>query len=178
MMLPMGAMMRRGVTLVLLLAAAACGSTTHGTDDGGGGSNAGGAGGSSGGGGSGGAAGAGGHGGGSGGTGGSALCGSRACTSSELCVHPSCGGAAPLCMPVPDGGQCPTGWTYKQVCNTTPAPGPGCEAPPCTPPAAFCVTRPASCGATPTCSCLPINVCNGSGACGLVSGGDVLCLSA
>jgi hypothetical protein len=121
----------------------------------------------------------GGRGGGSGGTGGSALCGSRACTSSELCVRPSCGGTAPRCNPLPDGGQCPTGWTYRAFCNTSPTPGPGCEEPPCTPPTPFCITRPASCGATVTCSCLPANVCQiGGGGCGLISGGEVLCQSA
>ena len=102
----------------------------------------------------------------------------RACTSSELCVHPSCGGTAPQCNPLPDGGQCPTGWTYKAFCNTSPTPGPGCEEPPCTPAASFCVTRPASCGATVTCSCLPTNVCQSGGGCGLISGGDVICQSA
>ena len=48
-----------------------------------------------------GSSGRGGSGGGSGGTGGSAVCGSRACTSSELCVRPSCGGTAPRCNPLP-----------------------------------------------------------------------------
>src|SRR5262245_51906247 len=100
-------------------------------------------------GGAGGASGSGGSGGtsgGFGGTGGSGLCGSRACTSSELCVHPSCGGAPPQCIALPDGGQCPTGWTYRAFCSASPTQGPGCEQPPCTPPAAFCTTRPASCG--------------------------------
>jgi hypothetical protein len=120
----------------------------------------------------------GGAGGGSGGTGGSVLCGARACTSSELCVRPSCGGAAPRCNPVPDGGQCPTGWTYRSFCNTSPSPGPGCEEPPCTPPAPFCTTRPASCGATVTCGCLPTNVCQSGGGCGLISNGEVICQSA
>jgi len=125
-----------------------------------------------------GSSGRGGTGGGSGGTGGSALCGARACTSSELCVRPSCGGTAPRCNPLPDGGQCPTGWTYRAFCNTSPTPGPGCEEPPCTPPAPFCITRPASCGATVTCSCLPANVCQTGGGCGLISGGEVICQSA
>jgi hypothetical protein len=116
--------------------------------------------------------------GGAGGTGGAAVCGARACTSSELCVHPSCGGTAPPCNPVPDGGQCQTGWTYRAFCNTAPTPGPGCEAPPCTPPDPYCFTRPASCGATLTCACLPANVCQGGGACGFISQGEVLCLSA
>jgi hypothetical protein len=116
--------------------------------------------------------------GGGGGTGGSALCGARACTNGELCVHPSCGGAPPQCITLPDGGQCPNGWTYRAVCNRPPAPGPGCEEPPCTPPSPYCLTRPASCGATPTCSCVPANVCQGGGACGFISNGEVLCVSA
>lgn len=128
--------------------------------------------------GSGGATGTGGIGGQGGGTGGAAACGARACTSSELCVHPSCGGTAPQCNPLPDAGQCPTGWTYRAFCNTAPTPGPGCEAPPCTPPSPYCITRPASCGTTPTCSCLPASVCQGGGACGLISQGEVLCVSA
>jgi len=157
------------------------GAGASGSSGAAGGGGAGGRGGTTGSGGAGGAAGSsgrGGSGGGSGGTGGSALCGARACASSELCVHPSCGGTAPRCDPVPDGGQCPTGWTYKSFCNTSPSPGPGCEEPPCTPPAPFCTTRPASCGATVTCSCLPNNVCQNGGGCGLISGGDVICQSA
>jgi hypothetical protein len=122
-----------------------------------------------------GAGGGGGSGGGSGGTGGSALCGARACTSSELCVHPSCGGSGPICTLLPDGGQCPSGWTMRASCPF--AAGPGCEAPPCTPPDPYCITPPASCGATPTCACLPSDVCLSSG-CGLISGGQVLCVSA
>src|SRR6185436_21011034 len=109
MMMPVRAMMRWSA-LLLLVAIGACGSTGKPGPDGGGcapnqvwcpgcepGTGAcyvggcpggacppldGGAGGASG---SGGAAG-------TGGTGGSALCGPRACTSGELCVHPSCGG--------------------------------------------------------------------------------------
>jgi hypothetical protein len=125
-----------------------------------------------------GSSGRGGTGGGTGGTGGSVVCGSRACTSSELCVRPSCGGTAPRCNPLPDGGPCPTGWTYRAFCNNSPTPGPGCEEPPCTPPAPFCITRPASCGATITCACLPTNVCQSGGGCGLISNGEVICQSA
>src|SRR4029453_4492466 len=65
-----------------------------------------------------GAGGRGGTGGGSGGTGGLTPCGEGICTSGQLCVHPSCGGTAPQCTPPPDGGQCPTGWTYRAICNT------------------------------------------------------------
>jgi hypothetical protein len=127
-----------------------------------------------------GASGSGGRGGtgGSAGTGGSVVCGGQVCTNGELCVRPSCGGTAPRCNPLPDGGQCPTGWTYKTFCNASPAPGPGCEEPPCTPPAPFCIARPASCGATVTCSCLPSNVCQFGGGCGFISGAEVLCQSA
>ncbi len=185
--------MRRSVGLLLLLVVGACGSTAQPGDDGGGGSGAGGAGDGSGGasgsggvagtgaggrGGSSGGGGGGGTSGGSGGTGGSASCGARACTSSELCVRPSCGGAPPQCSALPDGGQCPTGWTYRAMCNRLPTPGPGCEEPPCTPPSPYCIARPASCGATLTCSCIPANVCQGGGSCGLISNGEVLCVSA
>ena len=206
MMMPVRAMMRWSA-LLLLVAIGACGSTGKPGPDGGGcapnqvwcpgcepgtgacysggcpgsacpppdgGAGASGAGGTTG------SAGTSGRGGttGAGGTGGAASCGDRACTSSEICVHPSCGGTAPRCNPVPDGGQCPMGWTYKAFCNTSPTPGPGCEEPPCTPPAAFCTTRPASCGATVTCACLPSNVCQTGGGCGLISNGQVICQSA
>jgi len=132
-------------------------------------------------GGSGGNAGHGGSGGGTGGTGGVKACGTHLCTTGEICVHPSCGGIALPCVPLPDGGQCPSGYTYSSFCATfgsTPGSGPGCQPPPCTPPAPYCLAVPASCGTSVTCSCLPANVCQGGGACVLVSGGEVLCLSA
>ena len=123
----------------------------------------------------------GGSGGATGGTGGAAVCGTRACTSAEICVRPSCGGTALPCIAVPDGGQCPSGYTYNPLCSyflSAPGPGPGCQPPPCTPPAPYCLTVPASCGTPVTCSCLPGTVCQGGGACGLISGGEVLCVSA
>jgi len=116
--------------------------------------------------------------GGAGGTGGSALCGVRACTSGELCVHPSCGGAPPVCNPLPDGGQCPAGWIARSSCPFGGVQGPGCEAPPCTPPASYCLTPPAACGGNPSCACLPRDVCQGGGACSIISRGEVLCASA
>jgi hypothetical protein len=109
---------------------------------------------------------------------GGAACGARACTSSELCVHPSCGGAAPACLPAPDSGQCPAGYTLRICPLIGGGTGPGCEPPPCQPPDPYCLTPPASCGAMPTCPCLPSDVCHGGGACGIVSKSEVLCLSA
>jgi hypothetical protein len=124
-----------------------------------------------------------GHGGttGAGGTGGVKACGTHLCTAGETCVRPSCGGTALPCIPAPEGGQCPSGYTYNSFCTNNgigQGPGPGCQPPPCTPPAPYCFSIPASCGSTLTCSCLPANVCQGGGACGLISAGDVVCLSA
>src|SRR5436190_1245527 len=154
---PVRAIMRWSVALLMLLAVGACGSTAKPGPDGGGGSNAGGAGGTTGGGGRGGGGAAGSVGGQSGGGG--------------------TGGCAPNQVWCPGW----SGYTYRSFCanvGTAPGPGPGCEPPPCTPPAPYCFTVPASCGTTVTCSCLPANVCQGGGSCGLISGGEVLCLSA
>jgi hypothetical protein len=110
-----------------------------------------------------------------GGAGGSAMCGSQACASSEICVHPGCGSGVFICEPLPDGGQCPSGWTLNQLCPGTP-PRPGCVPPPCTPPAPFCAPLPASCSGTPSCTCLPFNVCGqNGGTCGFVQGRNVTC---
>jgi hypothetical protein len=114
---------------------------------------------------------------GSAGSGGGPDCGGRVCASAELCVRSSCGGPAPLCQPLADGGQCPTGWTFRELCPQSGVRG--CEEPPCTPPAPRCITKPAACPATPTCSCLPHDVCQpGGGACSLISNGEILCASA
>ena len=120
-------------------------------------------------------------GGGTGGTGGAAVCGTRACTGSETLR------ATELRRNGPALSSC-SRWrpvserihvsVFLRQHRHAAGPGPGCEPPPCTPPAPFCFTRPASCGATVTCSCLPANVCQGGGGCGLISGGEVLCLSA
>ena len=186
------------IAFLVIIGLAACGGSSPKSDAGGsGGSSQGdgsagaGSGGALGGGGSngtGGNIGAGGHGGaggvsgsggssGAGGAGGSAVCGSRACTSSEICVHPGCGGGVFVCDPVPDGGQCPSGWTFNQSCpGTGTAPRPGCVPPPCTPPAPFCAPLPASCSGTPSCTCLPFNVCGqNGGSCGFVQDSNVIC---
>ena len=172
---------RRQISFLLLaamLAATGCGNSTVAADAGAGGSG-GGAGGDGGGGqadGGGGGGVGGGAGGGAGGSGGSSLCGTTACAAGEICVHPGCGGGVQVCDPVPDGGQCPSGWTFETLCARTP-PGPGCIPPPCTPPAPFCAPLPASCSGNATCLCLPFDVCGQNGGqCSTVQQGlNVMC---
>jgi hypothetical protein len=106
-------------------------------------------------------------------------CGSSTCRANQVCVHPSCGGGtAPMCFVAPnDAGQCPQGSTYQPHC--APTFGPGCLPAPCVPAPPFCADIPASCGGHPSCVCLPPNVCNGGGSCGLVDSTDaVICGSA
>ena len=103
-------------------------------------------------------------------------CGSLTCRADQVCVHPSCGGGTPpMCYSTPDdAGQCPQGSTYQPHCP--PSFAPGCLPPPCSPSPPFCADIPAACGGHPSCVCLPPDVCNGGGACGLVdSTGDVMC---
>lgn len=126
-----------------------------------------------------GAAGTSGGGGGQAGTAG-ASCNGAPCTSTQVCVHPTCGGGAPpQCSPIPDGGQCPSGWTFESQCP--PSAGStlaGCIPPPCTPPAPFCADLPASCGGNPNCVCLPNDICRGNGACEIANSLEVVCGSA
>jgi hypothetical protein len=121
----------------------------------------------------GGAAGGGGTGGG-GAAGGSVTCSADSttvtCASDELCVLPVCPDA-PACTSVPDGG-CPSGTTYYSGNCSAIGSGPGCRLPQQCPP--HCVARPASCGASPACSCLPQDVCGGA-RCYSVTGGQVQC---
>jgi hypothetical protein len=166
------------LVLISMLGTGGCGSSTSGGD---GGDGAGGSGGAAG------AAGSAGHEGGGasgtggqagGGAGGSGGCGGLTCSSTQVCVHPSCGGAAPQCVAVPAQG-CPSGWAPVTLCTyASGGSGPGCLPPPCTPPPAFCADVPAACGGTPTCACLGGTICRGNGACGFVSGDQVGCLSA
>jgi hypothetical protein len=107
-------------------------------------------------------------------------CGSTTCGANQVCVNPSCGGGAEVCLPLGDAGQCPTGFTRTDQCS--PGSGPGCVPPPCDPPPPVCVDISPACGPLPTCSCLPANVCqqqNGQfgGTCATVKSGQVLCLS-
>jgi len=143
------------VVAVGLLFAGACGGGSGGGDAGGGAT------------GSGGSSGAGGGG-----------CGGVSCGGNQVCVHPSCGGGVAVCVPLGDAGQCPSGWTQVQCPS-----GPGCTPPPCTPPAPHCADVPAACSGTPSCTCLPNDICQQSngqygGFCTSVSGGQVICLSA
>ncbi len=61
-------------------------------------------------------------------------CGSATCTPDEICIRPCCGGPAPLCVPLPEGGAC-TPPDQPATCQDG---QPGCLEG-CTPPPAFCV---------------------------------------
>ena len=181
------------VWAVALAIASGCGGSLGGTGSGGRGGNGGGgdsggspanAGGNGGGGGdfggspanAGGSGGGGGGGdtGGDGGSGGVPCAGSSTpCTAGQVCVHQTCGGPAAVCTPLPDGGQCASGWTRVDQCAS--GIGPGCEPPPCEPPPPHCADVPVACAGTPSCGCLTIGVCQGNGACLIVSGSQVTC---
>jgi len=112
--------------------------------------------------------------GGDGGSGGVPCAGSSTpCTAGQVCVHQTCGGPAAVCTPLPDGGQCASGWTRVDQCAS--GIGPGCEPPPCEPPPPHCADVPVACAGTPSCGCLTIGVCQGNGACLIVSGSQVTC---
>lgn len=63
-------------------------------------------------------------------------CGGATCAATDLCIHPCCGGAGPVCMPTPDGGPCDTG----EAC-TLPDGANGCRTI-CTPPPPYCAPVP------------------------------------
>ncbi len=160
------------------------GGVTSGSGGGAGGSagSGGSSGGATGAGGKGGALGTGGQGGATGGAAGHGpACGTgNPCSTGQACVHPSCGGGVAVCERLPDGGQCPSGWTYTALCAT--GLGPGCVPPPCTPPTPFCADVPAACAGTLTCGCFPTNVCQWSGGsggfCQFINSSEVMCASA
>lgn len=79
----------------------------------------------------------------------SGVCGSQVCGPGQYCVHPCCGGGAPLCLPPPeDGGTCPAGTSYTDSCISTGLPG--CEPEPCTPPPPYCSDEiPVGCSQEP-----------------------------
>ena len=83
-------------------------------------------------------------------------------------VHPCCGGAAPSClMPLPEAGTCPNNLVRVSFCPGTGRPG--CQPPPCTPPAPFCLDANQCANA---CGCASVSC----GACPPASGRDVMCL--
>jgi hypothetical protein len=98
-------------------------------------------------------------------------CDGLVCGVGQVCVHPCCGGSAPPCNARPDGGACPSGWQAVTACPAMHVPG--CQAPACTPPPAFCVTPPAACQSDAACGCLD-SACQG--ACGTFSGREVMCV--
>ncbi|HXU64069.1 MAG TPA: hypothetical protein VN962_20360 [Polyangia bacterium] len=114
--------------------------------------------------------------GGNGGLTGGVACGADVCAAGEVCVHPNCVPGALLCNPVPDGGQCPSGWQLTNLCPSHM--GAGCTPGPCTPPSPFCAPVPAACNGKPDCSCLPYGLCSergGLGSCMWLNGSDVMC---
>jgi hypothetical protein len=98
---------------------------------------------------------------------GSFACGTTACNSSQLCVHPCCGGAAPSCMPVPSLGGCPSNLVMVSACPGTGRPG--CQNPPCTPNPPFCIDGASQCANA--CACTG----NGCAECQSTTGNDILC---
>jgi hypothetical protein len=104
-------------------------------------------------------------------------CGANTCGANAICVHPCCGGPLPQCVPMTDAGGCPPGTSLGMCFMPGAGPMDGCTTT-CTPPAPFCAPVPQSCGGTATCSCLPGNVCNGAGSCGLINAEGVECVCA
>lgn len=92
------------------------------------------------------------------------------CGANQVCVHAPCGVGLRICMPLPDGGACPAGWTHGNCGESD-----GCTPLPCTPPPPVCVTLPLACAHAPTCNCLPLDVCGGVGTCTNFSDGQVYC---
>jgi len=67
-------------------------------------------------------------------------CEGKTCGPNQFCIHPCCGGAAPLCVAMPEGGACPSG-TQPTSCQPFGGPSSGglnCQYGPCKPPPAYC----------------------------------------
>ena len=81
-------------------------------------------------------------------TDGGGLCNGAACAAGQYCINPCCGGAGPVCTPIPDGGVCPQGTV--QLANCPPTAAPGCQQT-CDAPAPYCsATLPAGCSVDST----------------------------
>lgn len=64
-------------------------------------------------------------------------CGTETCPGTQICEHPCCGGAPPMCIDMPASGVCPDG--FHEGCQM----GTGeCEQDPCTPPEPRCADSP------------------------------------
>lgn len=75
-------------------------------------------------------------------------CGSQTCGTNQFCVQQRCGGGPNPCVPLPDAGTCPSGWTFDPTCPRSVRGG--CDPPPCTDPPPFCADIPGSCVSLPT----------------------------
>lgn len=64
-------------------------------------------------------------------------CGDTTCNGSDICVHPCCGGVAPICEPEDDAGACPPDFTKGGPCVKGPNGG-DCAPPSCVPPPPYC----------------------------------------
>jgi hypothetical protein len=71
-------------------------------------------------------------------------CGTSTCDGDQICIHPCCGGAAPVCEPLEDGGTCPSGYVLSTQCYNLGGSTTGCQAPPCTPPPPYCAPSSSS----------------------------------
>jgi hypothetical protein len=96
-------------------------------------------------------------------------CGKMSCGDTDLCVHPCCGGAPPLCEPPPGAGCAAAGWTPCTQSDGTA----GCMPPPCTPPDPYCLKVPDVCAAKPDCTCASAA---GADCCGFIKDRDISCV--
>jgi hypothetical protein len=73
-----------------------------------------------------------------------ALCNGATCAAGERCIHPCCGGAPPVCEPVPEAGTCPEGTIFLASCP--PVLTPACQR--------LCNQPPSYCSATIPVGCI------------------------
>ena len=91
-------------------------------------------------------------------------CQNLTCGPTQVCIIPCCGGAPPLCVPLPDGSPCNGTQCFVKGSQR------GCAIP-CTPPAPYCADPPAACGSNVDCNCL--GTC-----CGIVNERQIRCTCA
>jgi hypothetical protein len=103
-------------------------------------------------------------------------CGTQTCATNQVCVQQMCGGGPNPCVPLPDAGTCPSGWTFDARCPRSTLGG--CDPPPCTNPPPYCADVPKTCPrpgtvSGPLCPCAD-SVCK-FGACVEMLGRRVTC---